>query len=191
MACRPEDSTQPSIVLFPNSGSGRQQHLPAGGRQVGHLERRPRRRRRIRRRRRLRMQHRVGEPVVEILAADLSRRHRILRLAVGAVGRTPDADVEMIVVPVPGPHLVQPAAVVAGLAAERLLDRRVDEDALDDRVLGGRLDDLGMRRRPDASDRRPCGPRPTTMVADISSRSRRVSSRSGIGVSQMSASRPT
>ena len=31
----------------------------------------------------------------------------------------------------------------------------------------------------------------TTMVADISSRSSRVSSRFGIGVSQMSASRPT
>ena len=56
-------------------------------------------------------------------------------LAIGAVGRAVDAHVEMIVVPPIGPHLVQPGAVAAGLAAQRLLDRGVDEDALDLRVL--------------------------------------------------------
>jgi hypothetical protein len=43
---------------------------------------------------------------------------------------------------------VEPASIIAHLAAQRLLDRSVDEDVLDDRVLGSRLDDLGVRRRP-------------------------------------------
>ena len=135
------------------------------------------------------MQDRVGEPMIEILAADFSRRHRILRLAVGAVGRTSDTDVEMIVVPVIGPHLVEPASIIAGLAAQRLLDGGVDEDALDKESLAAALMIcvcVGVHTSGSTSLRSAA----TIMVADISSRSRRVSSRSGIGVSQMSASRP-
>ena len=89
------------------------------------------------------MQDRIGEPMIEILAAAFTLRHRILRPAIGAVGRALDADVEMVVVSVIGPHLVEPASIIAGLAAQRLLDGGVDEDALDDRVLGGRLDGIG------------------------------------------------
>jgi hypothetical protein len=129
------------------------------------------------------------KPMIEILAADFTCRHWILWLAIGTAGRALDADVEMVVVPVIGPHLVEPASVIAGRAAQRLLDGGVDEDALDDRVLGGCLDDLRVRRRPHfgVDVLRSAA---TIMVANISSRSRRVSSRSGIGVSQMSASRP-
>src|SRR5690349_24984632 len=95
------------------------------------------------------MQHRVGEPPVEILAAAITCRHWLLRLAVRAVRRAVDADMEMIVVLPILPHLVEPGAIVTGLAAERLLDRRIDEDALDLGLLGSRLDQRRVRRRPD------------------------------------------
>jgi hypothetical protein len=52
------------------------------------------------------MQDRVGEPIIEILAADFTFRHRILRPAIGAGGRALDADMEMVVVPVIGPYLL-------------------------------------------------------------------------------------
>ena len=138
-----------------------------------------------------RMQRRGGEPMVELLAAALARRPHRLPLAFVIVGRAVEPDVEMKVVSPPRLHLAEPGSVAAGVAAERLLDRRVDEDALDLRVLRRRLDHL---RRASAS--RPSGSTSlrfgaTTMVADISSRSSGVSSRSGIGVSQMSASSPT
>src|SRR3974390_2021995 len=96
------------------------------------------------------MDDRVAEPKVERMAAAVAGRRRVLRLAVRAVARTEETDVEMVVVAVPGPHLGEPCAVGAGVAAQRLLDRRVDEDALDVRTLGRRLDDGGMRRRPDS-----------------------------------------
>src|SRR5262245_62298981 len=75
----------------------RVQDLPAGRRQVVQRDLRLRLWRRRRRRRRLWMQHRVGEPPVEILAAAIACGHRLLRLAFGAVGRTPHAEMEMIV----------------------------------------------------------------------------------------------
>ena len=73
---------------------------------------------------------------------------RRLRLAGRAVRRTADADVEMVVVPPPRPDLFEPRAVGAGLAAQRHLDRRVDEDALHLGVRGGRLDHVEMAGRP-------------------------------------------
>src|SRR5204862_6016195 len=88
----------------------------------------------------LRMQHRVTEPVGEVAAAVARIGWRRLRLAAGITGRALDADVEVIVVTVHRPDLPQPAAVVAGIAAERLLDRGIDEDALDLRILRGGLD---------------------------------------------------
>ena len=48
-----------------------------------------------------------------------------------------------------GTHFVQPRAIAARLAAERLLDRRIDKNALDLRVFGRRLDDGVMGRCPD------------------------------------------
>ena len=60
-----------------------------------------------------------------------------------------DADVEMIVMLPILPHLVEPGAIVAGLAAKRLLDRGIDEDALDLGLLGRCLDQRRVRRSPD------------------------------------------
>jgi len=54
-------------------------------------------------------------------------------------------------------------------------------------LLRGGLDDAGIQTFLSTSLRSGA----TIITADISSRSRRVSSRSGIGVSQMSASSPT
>src|SRR5262249_43176963 len=56
---------------------------------------------------------------------------------------------KMVIVPPPGTYLLQPRAIVAGVATERLLDRRIDEDAFDLWILGGRLDERRMLRRPD------------------------------------------
>ena len=62
----------------------RQQDLAAGGRQVGHL--RPRAG--LRRRRRPRVKHGVGEPPIKVVATAVPGRRRLLRLAIGIVGRT-------------------------------------------------------------------------------------------------------
>src|SRR5215470_8198298 len=97
--------------------SRRAQYLPAGRRQVVQRNLGPRGWRRGRRWRRLGMQHRVGEPPVEILAATVAGGYRLLRLAVRAVRRAVDADMEMIIVLPILPHLVEPGAIVAGLAA--------------------------------------------------------------------------
>ena len=90
-----------------------------------------------------------------------------------------------------GRTLRQPGAVGAGLAAERLLDRRIDEDARHLGLLAAR----GFRsamccRRPD--ERVDVEPVRTHHVrSPTSPRARSAQSRrSGIGVSQISASRP-
>src|SRR5262249_702103 len=73
---------------------------------------------------------RVLEPVLQLGAAAVLGAGRWLRLALRIVGRTGETHMEMIVVAPPRPHLAQPfAVVVAGAAAQRLLDRGVDEDA--------------------------------------------------------------
>ena len=54
---------------------------------------------------------------------------------------------EMVIVPPIGAHLVHPRLARGGLA-QRLLDRGVDEDAFDLGLLGGRLDDARLTRRP-------------------------------------------
>ena len=56
---------------------------------------------------------------------------------------------EMVVVVPPRTHLAEPGAILAGLLAELLLDRRVHEDARDLRIRGCALDQLGVQRRPD------------------------------------------
>ncbi len=55
----------------------------------------------------------------------------------------------MIVVAVHRADLVQPRAVAGDVAAQRLLDRRIDQHALDLRVLRGGLVERDVRRRPD------------------------------------------
>src|SRR4051794_30475987 len=108
--------------------SGREQHLPAGGRQVRQRDRRLWLRRLLWR---FRVEDGVAEPPIEILAASFSIARRLLSFALGASWLAHDAHVEMIIVPPPGAHLVQEGAIISGLAAQRLLDRRIDEDALD------------------------------------------------------------
>jgi hypothetical protein len=85
----------------------------------------------------------------------------------------------------PRPNFLDPGAIVSGLAAHRFFDGRVDE--------------YPLYQWPRIMPKWPCVhilgstslPSPaTTMVADISSRSTRLSSRGGIGESRRSASRP-
>src|SRR5262245_15920470 len=109
----------------------RQQDLAAGGRQIGH----PQPRFGLRRRRRPRVEHGVGEPIREFLAAAVVRRPRRLRLAFCVVGRADEPNVKVKVVSPPRLHLAEPMAVAAGVAAQGFLDRRVHEDAGDLRVL--------------------------------------------------------
>ena len=87
----------------------RKQHLTAGGRQVGHL--RPRAG--LRRRRRPGVEHGVGEPIRELLAAAVVRRPRRLRFAFRVVGRADEPNVEVKVVSPPRLHLAEPTAVRA------------------------------------------------------------------------------
>ena len=94
-----------------------------------------------------RMQRLVGEPPGKRLVAAVAGRQRILRLAAGIARRTFDADVEVIVVPPIRAHLVHPGLAFGGLA-QSLLDRGVDEDAIDLGLLGRGLDDPGLGGRP-------------------------------------------
>src|SRR5262249_50704533 len=122
----------------------RQQDLPAGGGKIGH----PQSWFWLRRRRGLGVEDRVGEPIVEVVAAAVVGRRLRLRLAIVAVGRTMEPHVEVIVVAPPRPHLVEPMAVATGVAAQCFLDRRIDEDAGDLGVLRCGLDQVQVRRRP-------------------------------------------
>src|SRR6202521_5752178 len=104
--------------------SRRRKHLAAGRRKARHGLARPRL---FRHRRWLGMEHGLGEPRVELLAAAITSACRRLRLAFGAVARAAQADVEVVVVPPPRPQFLEPGAVAAGLAAQRFLDGRIDE----------------------------------------------------------------
>ena len=73
-------------------------------------------------------------------AAAVATGRRRLWLAGRAVRWAADTHVEMIVVAPPRPDLFKPGAVGTCSAAQRHLDRRVDEDALHLGVRGGRLD---------------------------------------------------
>src|SRR5665213_2666887 len=110
--------------------------------------------------RRLRMQYRILEPIGKIgsrAAFGLLRRR--LRLALAVAFGAGDADMEMIVVAPERPHLGAPAAIAFGLAAQRLLDRRIDEDALHPRLQRRVADDRELPRRPDMRiDVEPVGP---------------------------------
>ena len=64
------------------------------------------------------MQDRITEPVFEVLSgAAVTCIDGSLRLAIGAIGRTTDAHVEMIIVSPPGAYLAEPGVVGAGLTA--------------------------------------------------------------------------
>src|SRR5689334_6147186 len=95
------------------------------------------------------MQGRFLEPVIELVTAAIALSGRRLWLAIGTVRRTSDADVEVLGMAVPWPHFLQPIAIRAGLAAQRLLDRGIDEDAGHRRILGGGANERRIGRRPD------------------------------------------
>ena len=64
------------------------------------------------------MQDGIGEPPIEFFAAAAVARHdRRLRRAVGTVRWTDNPHMEVIIAPVPRPHLAKPRAVAAGAAA--------------------------------------------------------------------------
>src|SRR5579872_1434935 len=93
------------------------------------------------------MERLVGEPPVERLIATIARWHGILRAALLLAFRTSEADVEMIIVPPIGTYLRHPRLAFGDLA-QGLLDRGVDENAFDVRLLGCRLDYAGLPRGP-------------------------------------------
>src|SRR5262249_57773249 len=97
---------------------------------------------------RWRMQDRIAEPIVQLLAAAVTRRRWRLRFAFGTVGRAVNAHVEMVVVAPPRPNLVEPRAIVAGFPTKRLFDRSVDEDTLNLGILCGGLEGLAVAPRP-------------------------------------------
>src|SRR6266849_8565944 len=124
------------------------QYLAAGGRQLRQGHRRFWLWRLFRR---LRVDNRILEPIGQIAgAATFARRWFRLALATAGASRTFDADMEVVVVAVHRPHLMEPAAVALGFAAKRFLDRGVDEDALHARLLRGRADHREMARGPGA-----------------------------------------
>src|SRR5581483_8813647 len=98
--------------------------------------------------RRLWMKHLVLEPVGKVgrLTAFILGL-RLLALAFRAAGRAKHPDMEMVVVAPPRPDLGQPTAVALGYAAQRLLDCRIDEDALNAGFLCGVPDNQHVTRR--------------------------------------------
>src|SRR5690606_31010531 len=90
----------------------------------------------------------VGEPPGERLVAAVAARHGRLRLAAGRIVRAADPDMEMLVVAVDRADLAEQRAVTAPGVAELLLDRRIDEDALDLRIARRLHDEACMGRRP-------------------------------------------
>ena len=137
------------------------------------------------------MQHRLLEPPIQVLAAAVARRHGLLRVAIPTFRRAAHADMEVVGMPPIGSHLIEPGAGIAGVAAQGFFDGRIDEDAFDLRLFGGGLDQSGVPRRSDFRV-------DVFAILGDHADSRhlltffpRVSSRSGIGVNQISASRPT
>src|ERR1700731_755513 len=72
----------------------------------------------------------LREPPVEIGAAAIAGWRRRLVVALGIASRAGETNMEMIVVSPPRANAAQPGAVGPGLAAQRPLDARIDEDAL-------------------------------------------------------------
>ena len=60
----------------------------------------------------------LGEPPIEFLTAAVAVRRRSLVLAQRLTRRASEADVEMVVMAPPRPHLAQPVAITAGFAAK-------------------------------------------------------------------------
>src|SRR5215510_1697463 len=115
--------------------------LSACGGQAGQRQRRFRFGRR-------RMQCRFLEPEIEFATAAVAWSWRGRRLAVRTVRRTGNLDMKVLGVTIPGTHLVEPGAISPGFAAQRLLDRGIDQDADDRWILRGGAEEVGMRTGP-------------------------------------------
>ena len=132
----------------------------------------------------------VGEPISQFATAPgaVLGAGGCLVLALGRTGRAFHANVKMVIVPFERAHLGQPCALVSGPVAQCLLDRRMDENAGYLFVGCGPLDQAGMSSVQRFGLMRLRSS--VIRVADLVSRSLRDSVWSGMGVSQMSASRP-
>ena len=87
------------------------------------------------------MKNYFAKPPIELLAAAFLTRHRQLTLAFATTGRAVEPDMLVIIVFVLGPHLVEPAAIRAGLLAQLLFDGGVDEHPIDLRIERGGPDE--------------------------------------------------
>src|SRR5664279_3459231 len=94
------------------------------------------------------MNNTFREPPSERGVAAVSRRDGILVPASFFPCRASQADMEMIIMSVIGADLGEPRPIALRVPAQGFLDRRVDENALYRRVLGGRFDDRDMVGRP-------------------------------------------
>src|SRR5215469_9216563 len=88
------------------------------------------------------------DPIIKFMPAAVPGRYRRLRLARGALSRAIDADVKVLGVAIPRPHLRQPSAIGAGPVAQRLLDRGVDKNARNSRILRSGADQICVRVSP-------------------------------------------
>src|SRR6202034_3171016 len=94
------------------------------------------------------MQNRLLEPEIEIVPTAFACPRGRLRLALGTARLAIEANVKVIVVAPPRSHFGKPAAIRPRLAAQGLLDRRIDEDALDRGILRGSTNEFGTLMRP-------------------------------------------
>src|ERR1700730_2448843 len=93
---------------------------------------------------RRRVQRLFLEPEVELSTAAVAWERWGWRLAFRTVCRTGDLNMKMLGVTIPGTYLVKPGVISSGLTAQRLLDRRIDQDADDYRILRSRSNELSM-----------------------------------------------
>src|SRR5262249_62359555 len=94
------------------------------------------------------MQRRFLEPEVELVTAAVAWARRGLWLAFRTGRWTGDLDMKVLGVTIPRTHLEKPGAISSGLAAQRLLDRGIDQDAGDRWILRSGADEIGMPMGP-------------------------------------------
>src|ERR1700730_16497345 len=103
---------------------------------------------------RRRVQRRFLEPEVELATAAVAWERRGWWLAFRTICRTGNLDMKMLGVDIPGGRAVKPGVITSGRAAQRLLDRGIDQDAYDHRILPSRSDERSMSLGPQFRIRR-------------------------------------
>src|SRR5262249_34803358 len=88
------------------------------------------------------------EPKIELVTAAVPWPRRGLRLAFRAARRTGYLDMKVLGVTIPGTHLEKPGAISSGVAAQRLLDRGIDQDAGDHWILRSGVNEFDVRMGP-------------------------------------------